>query len=82
MTAGITTNDELDTLSDRELLARLIKGVDHLDMQVHELCQLVDQHRPLLARLAPLMDPGAGIRDYLKTWRSDATTGRRSGRRP
>jgi hypothetical protein len=58
----------METLSDSELVKRL----DHLDVQMHELHQkidgiaaFIDEHRPALARGLSLMDPGAKLRDML-----------------
>ena len=57
-----TVYDEGQTLSDRELLDRLARQVDHLDVMVHEIHQFITVNAPHLERLLPLMDPGAKIR--------------------
>jgi hypothetical protein len=69
MTAeAITPNDELTTLSDRELLERVCRQLDHLDQMIHEQGQLIGELRPLLPhvpRVLALLDPGAAMR---KKW--------------
>jgi hypothetical protein len=64
-----TSGNETETLSDYE---RIEKTLDHIDNQLHELCQkvdgiaaFIDLHRPALARGLALMDPGAKIRAML-----------------
>lgn len=57
-----------------ELEKRLEKKLDHLDEQLHGLLQVIDEHRPLLARAAALADPGAKVRAMLhpRRGRTDA----------
>ena len=57
-----TVYDEGQTLSDRELLDRLARQVDHLDVMVHEIHGFIAENRPHLERFLPLLDPGAKIR--------------------
>jgi hypothetical protein len=40
----------LESLTDRELLLRLVKHADHLDPLVHEMHQWASQAAPLLER--------------------------------
>ena len=42
------------------------KQLDHVDSMIHELVQFVDEHRPALSRALAFLEPGKGIRDYLK----------------
>ena len=61
----ITPNDELNALSDRALLERVCKQLDHLDQMVHEQGQLVAELKPLLPHLPRalnLLDPGRAMR--------------------
>jgi hypothetical protein len=70
MTAGpVTSNDELITLSDRELLERVARQLDHLDEMIHAQGQLIEELRPLLPhvpRALALLDPGAAMRRHWK----------------
>ena len=61
----ITSNDELASLSDRELLERVCKQLDHLDGMIHDQGQLLEPLRPLIPhipRVLALLDPGAAMR--------------------
>jgi len=42
------------------------KQLDHVDSMIHELVRFVDEHRPALSRALAFLEPGKGIRDYLK----------------
>jgi hypothetical protein len=72
MTAeAITPNDEVTALSDRELLERVCRQLDHLDGMVHGQGQLLDQLRPLLPhipRALVLLNPGGAMR---RKWRTE-----------
>lgn len=61
-----TPNDELETLSDRELAERICRQLDHLDCMLHEVTQFLDEHKPALNRALGFLDAGRGMRDYLK----------------
>jgi signal transduction histidine kinase len=45
----------IETATDRELLVLLLKGQDHLDEQLHEVRQFIDENRPALERATRLM---------------------------
>jgi len=52
-----------------ELSARLdqqLKQLDHLDTMLHEIHQFITEHRPALAKALALLDPGNGVRQYLR----------------
>jgi len=70
MTAeAVTPNDEVKTLSDRELLERAAHQLDHLDEMAHAQAQLLEELRPLLPlvpRALALLDPGAAMRRHWK----------------
>jgi hypothetical protein len=73
-TETITPNDQLDTLSDRELLVRVIRQLDHIDTAVHQVQQFQGALKPLLPlipRALTLLDPGAGMRKHLRRGRTD-----------
>jgi hypothetical protein len=42
------------------------KQLDHLDLMTHQVLQFIEEHRPALNRALAFMEPGKGIRDYLK----------------
>ena len=42
------------------------KQLDHLDTMTHQVLQFIEEHRPALNRALAFMEPGKGIRDYLK----------------
>jgi hypothetical protein len=42
------------------------KQLDHLDDMTHQVLQFIEEHRPALNRALAFMEPGKGIRDYLK----------------
>lgn len=48
----------IEGLSDRLDLVQ--KQADHIDAQVHEIGQFIDEHRPALARGLALMGGGLG----------------------
>ena len=65
-----TIGDAPETLSDFDVL---LKRLDHLDDMAHAtlakvaaIQEVIEEHRPLLARGAALMNPGAGVLDWLK----------------
>jgi hypothetical protein len=70
MTAeAITPNDEVKTLSDRQLLERACKQLDHLDEMLHAQGQLIGELSPLLPhvpRALALLAPGAAMRKHWK----------------
>jgi hypothetical protein len=66
MTTGITPNDDLTALSDRQVLERISRQLEHLDPMLHEIHQTLRDHKPLLDRLGPLADPGKSMRTWLK----------------
>ena len=61
-----TPNDEVETLSDRELQERICRQLDHLDCMLHEVTQFLDEHKPALNRALGFLDAGASMRAYLK----------------
>jgi hypothetical protein len=65
---AVTPNDDVTALSDRELLERVCRQLDHLDEMIHGQSQLIEELRPLLPhipRALTLLDPGAAMR---KRW--------------
>jgi hypothetical protein len=63
----ITPNDDVTAASDRELLERVARQLDHLDAILHEHSQLLAEVRPLLPhipRALALLDPGRSMRGY------------------
>ena len=55
---GVTTETRetlIETATDRELLVLILKGLDHVDEQLHEVRQLIDENRPALERATRLM---------------------------
>jgi hypothetical protein len=60
-----TPNDDLETLSDRELAERIARQLDHLDCMLHEVCQFLDEHKPALNRALGMLDAGRSMRAYL-----------------
>ena len=40
----------IETATDRELLVMILKGQDHLDDQLHEIRQFIDENREALAK--------------------------------
>jgi hypothetical protein len=42
------------------------KQLDHIDSMTHEILRFIEEHRPALNRALAFMEPGKGIRDYLK----------------
>ena len=74
-TETITPNDDLIALSDRQLLERVAKQLDHIDQMTHEHGQMMAQLEPLLPlipRALALLDPGAAMR---KHWRKGRPAG-------
>ena len=68
-----TIGDELETPGDITEHQALLKRLDHLDDMAHAtlakvaaIQEVIEEHRPLLARGAALMNPGAGVLAYLK----------------
>lgn len=45
----------IETATDRDLLVLILKGQDHLDAQLHEVRQFIDENRPALERATKLM---------------------------
>jgi len=72
-TTAITPENELITLSDRALLERVTRQLDHLDQMTHDQGQLLAQLEPLLPmipRALALLDPGHALRRYARRGRS------------
>lgn len=64
-----TTGNQAETLSDTE---RILKTLDHIDTQLHDLTRTVDglqafinEHRPALMRGLGMLDPGAKVRSMI-----------------
>jgi hypothetical protein len=53
-----------EKLADRALLEQIHKAVMHLDVQMHEVRQFIDDNRPALARATRLLHNP--VADYLK----------------
>lgn len=49
-------DDRLD-LADKQLA--------HLDEQLHEIRQFIDEHKPALDKVLRFADPGRSVRDYM-----------------
>ena len=62
---------ELASLSDRELLERLSVQLFHSDTMLHEVHQLVTEHRPLLAMLKRRLDSGSKWKGWPGAVRQD-----------
>jgi hypothetical protein len=63
MLANSITN-MIESLSDRlELVQR---QADHIDVQVHEISQFIEEHRPALARGLALMSAGTRLGAWRK----------------
>lgn len=65
----ITPNDEVTALSDRALLERVARQLDHLDEMIHGQAQTIGELGPLLPhvpRVLALLDPGAAMRKHWK----------------
>jgi hypothetical protein len=70
----ITPNDDVTAASDRELLERVARQLDHLDKVLHEHTVMLAEHSRLLAEIRPLLphipralallDPGRSMRGY------------------
>ena len=45
-----------DTSTDRDLLVLMLKQLDHLDTQLHELRQFIDEHKPALDKAMQVLD--------------------------
>jgi hypothetical protein len=75
MTAeAITPNDEVTALSDRQLLERVAKQLDHLDCMVHDQGQLIGQLAPLLPhvpRALTFLDPAGAMRKHWRLGKGD-----------
>lgn len=55
---GVTSETRktlIETATDRELMILILKGQDHLDDQLHEVRQFIDENRPALERATKLM---------------------------
>ena len=64
MLANSITN-MIESLSDRlELVQR---QADHIDVQVHEIGQFIEEHRPALARGLALMSAGTRLGAWRKS---------------
>ena len=73
----ITSNDELASLSDRELLERVCKQLDHLDGMIHEQSRMLAELQPLIPhipRVLALLDPGAAMRRKWGKGKADGGT--------
>jgi hypothetical protein len=58
-----TQKTQPETLTDRELLERIAREVDHLDVQVHEIRQFIDENRAALAKATKFLHNP--VTDYL-----------------
>jgi hypothetical protein len=70
----ITPNDDVTAASDRELLERVARQLDHLDAILHEHSQLLAHLGPLvplIPRAVALLDPGRSMRGYFGKRRED-----------
>jgi hypothetical protein len=56
-------------------LERISRQAEHLDVQVHEIGQFIDEHRPALARGLALMGGGAKLGGWLGGKRKDSDGG-------
>lgn len=65
MAAIKTDSNQPEILSDAEFQRAVLARLDHLDEQLHEIRQFIDEHKPALARGMALLDPGAKIRSAL-----------------
>lgn len=72
MTEAKTAGNQGETLSDITEHQAVMKTLDHLDSQLHDLdrkmagiLEFIAEHRPALARGLALMDPGAKVRSML-----------------
>lgn len=73
----ITANHELATLSDRELLERVCRQLDHLDEVIHEVSRFHAELAPLIPlipRALALLDPGAAMRRHWRRGKADGGT--------
>ena len=43
----------------------LDKQLGHIDEQLHEIRQFIDEHRPALEKVLRFADPGRSVRDYM-----------------
>ena len=50
MTPGETTCDQPETGSDITAEERIMRRLDHIDDQLHEIRRFIDDHRPFLDR--------------------------------
>ena len=51
-----------------ELSGRLdqqLRQLDHIDVQIHEVHQFIEEHKPSLARAVGLLDTGAKFQGFL-----------------
>lgn len=65
---GSMADDELSAYTDRQLAELIFRAICHVDAQLHELRQDLDEYRPLLDRAAAMADTGRGWR----SWRTAA----------
>ena len=49
------TTETTETLTDRQLMERMARQLDHLDEQLHEVRQFIDENRPALERATRLL---------------------------
>jgi hypothetical protein len=64
-----TVNDDIAILSDRQLMERILRELDHVDAQMHEVRQYLEEHKPLIERARTLLDSGGGWR----AWRTGSS---------
>lgn len=46
----------MKSLSDRELLERFARQLDHLDLMLHEVHQFITEHKPALDKALMFLD--------------------------
>jgi hypothetical protein len=42
------------------------KQLDHLDVMLHQVIQFIEENRPALEHATALLDPGQGMRQFLR----------------
>lgn len=55
-----TANSDLHSLSDRELLERVAKQLDHVDVMTHEIAQFITEHKPALTKALGMLENPIG----------------------
>ncbi len=70
MGAQQTPNDDTETLSDREILVRMCRQLDHIDTMIHE----VDRRTGPLEQLTPHLDKALRFLDPMRKVRARKET--------